>query len=72
MLVFPGQISGATTFLDHFYYAVGHITTNGTCEMVPNTVGVRLWTSMFVLTVWVYLIYIAINEIHDIKFGRFG
>ncbi len=72
MGLFPGQISGANTFLDYFYYAVGHLTTSGASEMTPTTTAARIWTSIFVLTVWVFVFYVAINQIRDIKFGRFG
>jgi uncharacterized protein (DUF2062 family) len=72
MVMFPGQIGGANTFTDYFYYSVGHLTTSGAGDMIPKTTAVRMWTSLFVLTVWVFVFYVAINQIHDIKFGRFG
>lgn len=72
MLAFPGQITGANTFLDYFYYAVGHLTTSGSGEIAPTTTAVRVWTSMFVLVTWVFVFYVAINQIRNIKFGRFG
>ena len=70
--VFPGQIKGAKTFADYFYYSVGHLTTVGSGELIPETTAVKLWTSIYVLVIWVYIIYIAVNQIHNIKFGRFG
>ena len=72
MLLFHGQIDGATTFADYFYYSVGHLTTSGAGDMAPKTTAVRIWTSMYVLTVWVYIFYVAVNQIHNIKFGRLG
>lgn len=72
MSLFPGHIEGATTFLDHFYYSVGYLTTSGSGSMVPSTPQVRTWTSLFVLTAWVFVFYVAINQIRNIKFGRFG
>lgn len=72
MTFFPGQISGAKTFLDYFYYSVGHLTTSGSGDMIPATTTLRVWTSMYVLTIWVYIFYVAINQIHNIKFGRLG
>ena len=72
MTFFPGQISGAKTFSDYFYYSVGHLTTSGAGDMNPSTTGIRVWTSLFVLTTWVFVFYIAINQIHNIKFGRLG
>lgn len=69
---FPGQIKGAKTFSDYFYYSVGHLTTVGSGELIPETTAVKLWTSIYVLVIWVYIIYIAINQIHNIKFGWFG
>lgn len=72
MTFFSGQIEGATTFSDYFYYSVGHLTTSGSGDMTPNTTAVRVWTSLYVLTIWVYVFYIAINQIHNVKFGRLG
>lgn len=72
MIAFPGQIEGANTFADYFYYSVGHLTTSGSGSMTPNTTAVRVWTSLYVLLVWVYVIYVAINQIHNIKFGKLG
>lgn len=69
---FYGQIRGAQTFADYFYYSVGHLTTVGSGELIPETTGAKIWTSVYVLTIWVYVIYIAVNHIRDIKFGRFG
>jgi hypothetical protein len=72
MLLFPGQIEGANTFLDYFHYAVGHLTTSGTTNMTPETTAVRVWTSLYVLVVWTYVFYVAVNHITNVKFGRFG
>ena len=69
---FRGQIKNAETAADYIHYAVGTLTTSGTADMVPMTDGVQLWTSMYVLTVWVYIVYTAVNHISNIKFGRFG
>jgi phosphatidylserine synthase len=40
--------------------------------MIPETTGAKLWTSFYILVVWTYLIYLAINHISNIRFGRFG
>lgn len=72
MTLFAGQIEGATTFADYFYYSVGHLTTSGSGDMTPSTTAVRVWTSVYVLTVWVYILYVAVNHITNVKFGRFG
>jgi hypothetical protein len=72
MLLFPGQISGATTIWDYFHYSVGHLTTSGTTNMTPETTSVKIWTSLYVLTVWTYIFYVTVNHITNIKFGRFG
>ena len=69
---FNGQINGATTFADYFYYAVGHLTTSGSGELHPKTSAVRIWTSLYVIIVWTYVFYIAVNHIKNIKFGKFG
>lgn len=69
---FDGQISGATTFLDYFYYAVGHLTTSGSGELHPTTTAARIWTSLYVVAVWTYILYVAVNHIRNVKIGRFG
>ena len=71
-LFFNGQISGATTFADYFYYSVGHLTTSGSGELHPQTTAVRIWTSLYVITVWTYVFYVAVNHIKNVKFGKFG
>jgi len=40
--------------------------------MVPTTRAVKLWTSAYVLTAWVYIFYATINHITDVKFKLFG
>ena len=69
---FRGQIKNAETASDYFHYAVGALTTSETADMVPMTSGVRLWTSAYVLTVWVFIVYVAVNHVSNVKFGRFG
>lgn len=71
-LFFRGQIENAETAGDYFYYAVGSLTTSGTGDMIPKTDAVQIWTSMYVLVVWVYIVWIAVNHVSNIKFGRFG
>jgi hypothetical protein len=71
-IFFHGQIQGVETPMDYFYYAVGHLTTAGVNGMTPTTSGVRIWTAMYVLVAWVYIIYIAVNHITNVKFGRLG
>lgn len=72
MLLFPGQISGASTFADYLHYAIGSLTTAEVAGMIPETAGAKLWTSFYILVVWTYLIYLAINHISNIRFGRVG
>lgn len=72
MLIFHGQISGAYTFADYFYYSVGHLTTSGSGELHPQTTAVRIWTSLYVVVVWVYIFYVALNHITNVKIGGFG
>ena len=69
---FHGQIEGATTFMDYVYYAIGHLTTAGVNGLTPLTPAVRIWTALYVLVAWVYIFYVAINKITNIKFGRLG
>jgi hypothetical protein len=69
---FQGQITGAHTLADHFFYAVGSLTTSGHGNMAPTTPAAKLWTSMYVLVAWVYIFYVTINQITDVKFTLFG
>jgi hypothetical protein len=71
-LFFRGQIKNAETASDYIHYAVGTLTTSGTSDMVPMTDAVQLWTSLYVLVVWVYIIWVAVNHVSNIKFGRLG
>ena len=71
-LFFRGQIKNAETAADYLHYAIGALTTSGTGDMVPMTDAVQLWTSFYVLLTWVYIIWVAVNHVSDIKFGRFG
>lgn len=71
-LFFRGEIKNAETASDYIHYAVGTLTTSGTSDMVPMTDAVQLWTSLYVLTVWVYIIWVAVNHVSNIKFGRLG
>lgn len=72
MLMFHGQIEGATTLPDYFFYAVSSLTTSDLGEMSPKTFGVRMWTTAYVLLAWVYLFYVTVNHISDVKFRLFG
>lgn len=69
---FRGQIKGAETFWDYLHYAIGSLTTSDTADMIPLTDAVQMWTSMYVLTAWVYIFYVTINHITNVKFGRIG
>jgi len=69
---FRGQIKNAVTFWDYLHYAIGSLTTTGTGDMVPTTDAVQMWTSIYVLVVWVYVFYVTLNRINDVKFGRLG
>jgi hypothetical protein len=69
---FRGQISNANTAIDYLHYAIGALTTSDTGDMIPKTDAVQLWTSLYVLTVWVFVIYVAVNHITNIKIGRLG
>jgi hypothetical protein len=67
---FRGQIKGADTFWDYLHYAIGSLTTSEVGGMVPTTDAAQMWTSFYVLTAWVYIFYITINHITNVKFGR--
>jgi ABC-type antimicrobial peptide transport system permease subunit len=69
---FHGQIKNAKTAADYLHYAVGSLTTSGTADMVPLTDAVQLWTSLYVLITWVYIVWVGVNHVSNIKFGRFG
>jgi hypothetical protein len=66
MLFFHGDITGAHTFSDYFFYAVGSLTTSGHGTMMPTTMAAKIWTSGYVLVAWVYIFYAAINQIRDV------
>ena len=72
MLLFHGQIEGAHSLYDYFFYAVSSLTTSDLGEMTPKTTGVRLWTTAYVLIAWVYIFYVTVNHISDVKFRLFG
>lgn len=72
MLLFHGQIEGARSLYDYFFYAVSSLTTSDLGEMSPKTTGVRLWTTAYVLIAWVYIFYVTVNHISDVKFRLFG
>ena len=64
---FHGQIRGANTYADYLHYAIGSLTTAEVAGMIPETTGAKLWTSMYILLVWVYIFYVAINHITNLK-----
>jgi hypothetical protein len=72
MLFFPGEIENATGFIDYFFYAVGSLTTGDIGDHTPKTKAVKLWTSAYVLTAWVYIFYATINHLTDVSFRLFG
>jgi hypothetical protein len=69
---FRGQIKNAETAADYLHYSIGALTTSDTGDMVPMTDAVQLWTSFYVLTVWVFIVWVAVNHVSNIKFGRLG
>ena len=69
---FRGQIKGAETFWDYLHYAIGSLTTSDTADMIPLTDAVQMWTSLYVLTAWVYIFYVTLNHITNIRVGRIG
>ena len=72
MVLFHGQIEGVRSLPDYFFYSVSSLTTSDLGEMIPKTFGVRLWTTAYVLLAWVYIFYVTINHITDVKFRLFG
>jgi hypothetical protein len=72
MLLFHGQIEGVRSLPDYFFYSVSSLTTSDLGEMSPKTTGVRIWTTAYVLLAWVYLFYVTVNHISDVKFRLFG
>ena len=72
MVLFHGQIEGARSLPDYFFYSVSSLTTSDLGEMSPKTTGVRLWTTAYVLIAWVYIFYVTVNHISDVKFRLFG
>jgi hypothetical protein len=72
MIFFRNQIENANSFIDYLFYAVGSLTTGDIGNHTPKTKAVKLWTSAYVLTAWVYIFYATINHITDVKFRLFG
>lgn len=64
---FHRQISGADTYTDYLYYSIGSLTTSEIGNMVPQTTAVKLLTGLYVLSAWVYIFYITINHITNIR-----
>jgi hypothetical protein len=64
---FHGQIRGAHTFVDYLQYAIGSLTTADVGDMVPETASAKVWTSLYILVAWTYLIYLALNHISNIR-----
>ena len=71
-IFFRGQITNAETPVDYLHYAIGSLTTSDTGDMVPKTDAVQVWTALYVLVTWVFIVYVAVNHISNIKFGRLG
>ena len=69
MVFFPGEIENAKTFPDYLFYAVGSLTTGDIGNHTPKTTAVKLWTSIYVLVAWVYIVYVTINHITDVRLG---
>lgn len=72
MLFFSGEIENANSFIDYFFYAVGSLTTGDIGDHTPKTKAVKLWTSFYVLTAWVYIFYATINHLTDVNFKLLG
>lgn len=69
---FYGQLRGARSIGDYFHYAVGSLTTSEVAGMIPETIGLRIWTSLYVLSAWVFIVWAAVNHVSNLKFGRLG
>ena len=66
---FRDQITNAKTLADYLHYAIGSSTTSDTGDMVPKTDAVQLWTATYVLVTWVFIVWVAVNHISNIKIG---
>lgn len=69
---FHGQIRNATTFWDYLHYSIGSLTTSDVGDMVAATDAMQMWTSLYVLTAWVYIFWATLNHVTNIKIGGFG
>ena len=69
---FRGQLRNATSFWDYLYYAIGSLTTSDVGGMVPETDALQVWTSVYVLTAWVYIFWATVNHVTNVRFGRLG
>lgn len=64
---FPGQIKNATTLTDYVYFGAVTTTTLGYGDMAPTTTAAKLWVSAYVLSVAVFVFWVALNALDDIK-----
>ena len=69
---FYGKLKGARNILDYFHYSVGSLTTSEVAGMIPDTTALRVWTSLYVLTAWVFIVWVAVNHVSNLKVGGFG
>jgi uncharacterized membrane protein len=64
---FRGHIKNADSLFDYLYISIATLTTNDLGDMVPQTDAVKLWLSMYTLSAYVFVLYIALNHIRDIR-----
>ncbi len=64
---FHGHIRNADSVWDYLYIGIATLTTNDFGELVPTTDAVKIWLSAYTLTAYVFVLYIAVNHIRDIR-----
>lgn len=64
---FRGHIKNADSVWDYLYIGIATLTTNDFGELAPKTDAVKIWLSAYTLTAYVFVLYIALNHIRDIR-----
>lgn len=64
---FRGHIKNADSVWDYLYIGIATLTTNDFGELTPQTDAVKIWLSAYTLTAYVFVLYIALNHIRDIR-----
>ena len=56
-----GEINGADTYLDHYYYALNLTSTIGTADMTTITQKSRAIISVAIVIIFIFISHVAFN-----------